>query len=237
MVSMILYDTEYNECALLKETIKESIAESIDTETELFLCQEYTTFMATLEAKPIEDIGYIDIMGYKGIEAAVKFRKKYSRAHIVLIADSRLSPLSYIRPDIMASSLILRPINHEEIGDSIRAFLRNYFERIHDTDNESYLLETKGNITRLPYGAIDYIEAREKKIFIRMGETEYAEYTTLESAMEKLPDYFIRCHRSYAVNMKKVSSISNSENIIILNNGLTVPVSRGCKCSVKEYMK
>ncbi len=47
------------------------------------------------------------------------------------------------------------------------------------------------------------------------------------SEMEKnLPsEYFVRCHRSYIVNIKHVKSII--KNKVLLSNGAEIPISRG----------
>ena len=45
----------------------------------------------------------------------------------------------------------------------------------------------------------------------------------LENEVKK--EYFYRCHRSYLVNLSKISTISKRE--VILEDGLNVPIARG----------
>jgi hypothetical protein len=39
--------------------------------------------------------------------------------------------------------------------------------------------------------------------------------------------YFIRCHRSWLINIKKASSICISKKLIVMQDGLLIPISRG----------
>lgn len=84
---------------------------------------------------------------------------------------------------------------------------------------------------------IYYIEAREKKIFIRTKQEEYGFYDTIENMEKKLPENFLRCHRSYIVNMSKVTAVKLSQSLIEIQNELQVPLSRSYKKTVKEYNK
>lgn len=232
MISIVLYDTKQNECLEVEKAIRDSIARIIDIETEVSICNNFGELMDIAANHPIEDIGYIDVMGTEGIEAAIDFRKKYGNAAIVLIADSHISPITYIRPEIMASSLVLRPIENKDIHEVVYDFLNAFFRNILTENEEEYVISSKGSVTKIPYRKIDYIEAREKKVFFRVGDNEYSEYTTLDRILEKLPENFVRCHRSYVINMKRITSVKNAENIVVMDNGMTVPMSRGCKKTI-----
>ena len=88
-----------------------------------------------------------------------------------------------------------------------------------------------------PYSQIYYIEVRGKKIFIRLKEKEYSKYDSMEHVMEELPDQFIRCHRSYTVNKEYIVGIRLSNNLIMLEDDIIVPLSRRYKADMKAYMK
>ena len=40
-----------------------------------------------------------------------------------------------------------------------------------------------------------------------------------------MSEYFVRCHRSYIVNIKKIKSIT--KNNVVLENEIKIPISRG----------
>jgi DNA-binding LytR/AlgR family response regulator len=102
-------------------------------------------------------------------------------------------------------------------------------------DEEVFLIETREGNQRVPLSQISYVEAREKKIFICTRSESFGFYDTIDHMLETLPDNFLRCHRSFIVNMDKVKKVHLSDNMIELDTGETVPLSRSCKKAVREY--
>ncbi len=87
-----------------------------------------------------------------------------------------------------------------------------------------------------PYDKILFFEANNKKINLRAGNEEYDFYDSIENISHTLPDYFVRCHRAYLVNAKKIRKVKLSDGLIEMGNGVIVPLSRTYKQNVKEWM-
>ena len=51
----------------------------------------------------------------------------------------------------------------------------------------------------------------------------------------KLPSYFIRCHRSYIINAKKV--IEQKREEFVLENNITIPISRSYQKQVEKLFQ
>ena len=98
-----------------------------------------------------------------------------------------------------------------------------------------FYIEGRDEKIRIPVHQIDYFEAREGKVFVRTGREEYGFYSTLDKIESTLPNCFLRCHRSYIVNMNCVKYVDYVNQIIYLKNGAQVLISRRCKKAVKEY--
>lgn len=99
-------------------------------------------------------------------------------------------------------------------------------ERVSNKDKKGiFILETPKKIFKLHFSDIYYcvmfspyidINTDSEKITLRKKISE------LEKFLSK--EYFIRCHRSYIVNLMHIKSISKSD--ILLKNGIKVPISR-----------
>lgn len=51
------------------------------------------------------------------------------------------------------------------------------------------------------------------------------------------PDQFLRCHRSYIINLDKVKQIIKNTNcVLVMENGDEVPVARGRKEEVTKKL-
>jgi two-component system, LytTR family, response regulator len=77
---------------------------------------------------------------------------------------------------------------------------------------------------------IIYATARDKRVFVRVGESEFRTYYTLTQLENLLPtDLFLRIHDSAIVNVnfiEELTYLGNHTYGIVLSNGEQLPVSR-----------
>ena len=85
---------------------------------------------------------------------------------------------------------------------------------------------TKGEKRYFDYNMIEYMEAREKKIILYSNYEKVDFYSSLTKLLPLLPDCFIRCHRSFIVNMIFVEKIDFSEWLLYLKNTIVIPISK-----------
>ena len=102
------------------------------------------------------------------------------------------------------------------------------------SEESAFLLNMKSERKMIPYSRICYFEARDKKVYLNVGNQEFAFYDTIDHLEEILPASFVRCHRSFIVSKSKIDKIFISKNYLELDNGMTVPLSRSYKSALKE---
>ena len=238
MVSMVILESKENEIDALKLIIKELAAKLTDDKWKIEFLQSVQDINRVLSQRPLIDLSCYDITLDGALEKLIEFRKCYEETGLLLITDSGISPVLYLRPGIRADSMLMRPLKKEVVYETLQEFISSYLEKQNKEHNEkSYVIEGKEGRIILPYKDIFYLEAREKKIFLRTLNSEYGFYSTIEQLEEVLPDTFIRCHRSYIVNTAKIEKIMLSQNQISLAHGFTVPLSRSYKPILKQYGK
>ena len=98
--------------------------------------------------------------------------------------------------------------------------------------NNKFLLLRKKDVSRIFLDEIYYVESEGRKIHIhcQQGKTEY--YDKLDILEEQLEGDFVRCHKSYLVNMKWVRCVDHRS--ITLLDGKQIPVSRNRLAQTKE---
>jgi len=171
------------------------------------------------------------------LEAAERLRGTYPVAHMILIANNKISPVKYMRPAIGAQSLLLKPLEEESVKEVLDETIRSYVSKFREKNDEQYfVVETRGERELFSYDRIMYFEAREKKVFLNTGNMEYPFYDTLDQLEARLSDRFMRCHRGFLVNKSKISRVYLSQNLVVLTGGEEIPVSRSYKPSMKQYM-
>ena len=90
--------------------------------------------------------------------------------------------------------------------------------------NKTLPIQFKHNISNIPIDTIRYIESDKRRVYIYTESGIECCYRSLDELESRLPDYFLRCHKSFLVNMKKIERFNNSE--IILYTGEKIRVSR-----------
>ena len=86
---------------------------------------------------------------------------------------------------------------------------------------------------------ISHIESMQKKTWFFKNDEQYQSMYTLKELECLLPEYFLRIHRSYIVNIKQIAEISRdfSSNIVItLKNNEILSVSQSYTANVRRAL-
>lgn len=234
MIYSINFDGQEEELNRLEHTMHDEAAFAGDDEWKWLFTSDFKKVLAAEDAFPVLDISCLDITGKGGTKRAEEVRSRYRESAIMIIADSKMSPLEYLKPSIQASSLLLRPVTEEMMKKTIHDFIHAFTDAKAGGTGTEYVVETREGKTFLPINKIAYFEARQKKIYIRVGAREYDTYDTIDRLAEKLPDQFMRSHRSFIVNRKMIDYIRLSENSIFLRDGSVIPLSRSYRSAFKS---
>lgn len=89
-------------------------------------------------------------------------------------------------------------------------------------ENESLFIKVDSLLQKLNTHDILWIEAYGDYVKITTEEKVYTVYSTLKKVEERLPDMFVRVHRSYIVNIAKIVNI-DPNNLVI--NKKIIPIS------------
>ena len=234
MVSMMVYDPRAEELELMKRLIRQAAAVLTEEkwQMEFFVAREQVA--SFLKDRPLLDLACYDV-SYKGsIDDLERIRRDYQKLQLLIIADASMSPMEYIRPTILASSLLIRPISQEQAKEQLMELVEQFRDQTPNGQEESLVIETREDRTYVPLAPIYYFEAREKRIYVRLKKQELAFYETMEHLTERLPDYFVRCHRSFIVNRQRIRRVMLSKSLIELEQGIQLPLSRSYKPAFKE---
>ena len=186
----------------------------------------------------LADIIVCDVTCPENISLLKHARERHPQSLIIPVADLSVPAFMYVCPEIAPYSLIWKPPVKEQVADVMLQVLHNFVpDHDKDTKKEPYVtLESRQTVHRIPYNQIFFFEAREKKCFARVKTGEYPFYDTLGHLSERLPNTFLRCHKSYLVNVDQVKKLDRKERMLILDDGVMIPVSRNCYAKVKEVL-
>ena len=227
MIAVLVCDPDDEERKLLNRDCREQAADNCGEELRLDSVADDAALARKAEAKQLVHLLYYRFRKGQNVQPLRMFRKHCGDAMVMLITDSSVSPLEYLRPGIAPDSLLLRPLNAAQLREVNQEFWSSFLERFQDTETEErFVVDTREEKILLPWSHIYYFEARDKKIYVRTRHEEYAFYDTVEALERRLPETFQRCHRSYIVNTGKILRVISADNYLELADGMGVPVSR-----------
>ena len=224
------------ENAFLRRVSKESIARVSENMWEIRDNLSVKQFERLLELGNDLDVVYMDVTREKAIEVTEQMRRENKETVLMIIADETISPMEYLKPSVQAASLLLRPFKEQQAKDVVEKIWEWYGEKA-SVEDAFLSLEIDCDRVTIPYGQILYFESNQKKIYVNLQNEKYCISDTLERLEKCLPDYFIRSHRSYIVNKRKIRKIFLSKGEIMLKHDIFVPISRSYKPMIKELKK
>ena len=233
------YCSDKKELGLLDDNMRKAIAFSSDDDWSIDSCNKLNDYVNACEKAGGIDVSCFDITTDNSIKAVEDFREQNESSMLVIISDATISPLTYMKPSVMASSLLLKPLVNDSVSSCMKEVVNSFYKKKNvpqESDEHKFCVETKDGKTYYSFDKIIHFEAREKKIFLNTQYDEEGFYSTLDSIIDQLPDYFVKCHRSFIVNTRKITKIQASQNLIYCEGDIVLPLSRGCKAAVNEAM-
>jgi len=93
---------------------------------------------------------------------------------------------------------------------------------------EYFNFKYDGERVSVKYDDIIYFESNAKRVIphIIKAEREYYFAAKLSEIEQVLPDYFLRCHQSYIVNMKKIKKMSMKNHSFIMEDNDEIYISK-----------
>lgn len=237
MSTVVEYSKRKKELDYINGVIRSHIAKLSDEDWNVNVFYSITDFARFVGECDFVDFVCVDVSESIAIPMTEMIRQNNKDAVILVLADTSISPALYMKPSIMAASLLLFPINEKHVSETIKE-LFNYINSSKETaENNFFVIKTKSQYEHIPYDKIVFLEARDKKIFLNTTKKEYGFYETMEHVMESLPDYFIRCHRGFVINSQKIEKVMLSQSTVELAGGISVPISKSYKQGLKEFKK
>lgn len=166
------------------------------------------------------DLALLDIQmpGQSGMELAAELRRRNDDIGIIFItgiADQMAQGY-----DVDAIHYLLKPVAESKLFEVLDRALARV-----GTQEKKLLFKGKGDETvAVPEHEVEYLEARSHDTVLACRDGDYQLPVSFGEAAAKLPDCFIKCHRSYMVNLRTIQRIAKYE--ITLDSGRVIPVSR-----------
>ena len=143
---------------------------------------------------------------------------------------------------INAIDYLLKPFSYKEFLVAVQKArnlieLENSTEKTEESNGDFIFLKSEYKIRKIQLSNILYIEGLKDyiKVYLQKEKHPILSLNTIKSLEQKLPsDRFMRVHRSYIVNLKKIETIERSR---IIFGDKYIPVSEQYKADFQEFIK
>jgi len=179
------------------------------------------------------DVCLLDIVmpEISGVELAQTLRDEGYTGYIVFLSASKdYGPESY---KVKAFNYLVKPISITDL----RVILQELTDAQRASDNASILVKTHDFSRNLPLRNISYIEVENNYVYFHLTDgSELKARIPLSDIAAKLLDdsRFIRCHRSFIVNMFEIDTLKSSD--FIMRSGAVIPISRNNADAKRHYL-
>ena len=191
----------------------------LEADVDVFTCGEalLRAFSPGKYQIIFQDI-YLNQNGITGMEAAERIRMADDDVSIIFTTTStEHGPVSY---EVKADYYIVKPVDKER--------LEKAFDRCRSQlDRHARTIEISANwqTMRIRLREIYYAEVIKNNVILHTSSGAVVTRMTFAELLEKLEgSSFVRCHRSYVVNLIHAADIKDTG--IILKNGVHVAISR-----------
>jgi DNA-binding LytR/AlgR family response regulator len=102
--------------------------------------------------------------------------------------------------------------------------------------DDTIFLKTEYRIVKVSISDIRYVEAMSEylKVHIEGDSKPIITLLSMKKMEERLPDYFMRIHRSYIVNLKMIQEVN--KNRIIMDKDTYLPIGDMYKDAFQQYL-
>ncbi|MEQ9302846.1 MAG: LytTR family DNA-binding domain-containing protein [Marinoscillum sp.] len=128
--------------------------------------------------------------------------------------------------DLDVMDYLLKPVSFERFLKAVNK-VKEHFK----SEEDHIFIKTDGRLEKLPFDQIICVEGMQNYVTFLTEDKRLISHLTLKSVEEQLPTgMFIKCHKSYLINISAVVSIEGLR--ITTSNGLKIPIGKSQKDQV-----
>lgn len=206
----------------LKEFQKQ--IENLHIAEQVICYSRLAAFFFSVEEGMIYDVVLMDIdwqQSESGMDVAEKLFQLSPQTKIIYVTgyNDRFSQEIFLHK-VNLSGYLVKPVDNH----LLRANLEKAAEELYKQKEETLTVASYGRPVTILCKDIFYIESKGHTIQIHTTEETITAYERLDDVANRLPDMFIRCHKSFMVNMWHIRRFLPTD--VLLKNDTAIPVSR-----------
>ena len=140
-----------------------------------------------------------------------------------------------VTPGIAPSGLLIRPCKKDEVESVLDEIYTDHI-RTNSGIMGNFTFRMKAKDFSIPYEKIILFESRRHKMIVKTEIQEFEFYSTIEEILKTVPDRFVRIHKSFIVNISRITSADYGEMTVEFDDGSFAYISRTYKSDLREKL-
>ena len=170
-----------------------------------------------------------------GMRLAQNFRKADKECPIVFFTRNTDHAVEAFK--VNAAHYLTKPLAYENLAEALDRCLR-----LHERQSKFILLPTEKAVQKIRVAEIVYIEVFNNISVVHLKRETVSSRISLKNLLMELTKTeadaeFLRCHRSYMVNMNWIRALKS--DFFLMDTGIPVPISKYMKkqviCAYEEF--
>ena len=223
----IICDDEKSTCSDLEDLLlKYAMQEKGSLNTEVFYSGDPLLDYLKREKT---DILFLDIElpGMNGVSVGKYIREIMEDDNLFLVYISSKEHYALQLFQNQPFDFLVKPIEQEKVYPVL-----DHIYRIAGKNNRSFVYQNHNDSFRIAYNDILYFQSEGRKINIVMKDGIETFYGKLSAMEEKVPEFFLRIHKSYLVNQNYVKEFTYEWVKMI--NGDILNISKANRAKVRR---
>lgn len=164
-----------------------------------------------------------------GLELANEIRKRKKNSYIIFTTGH----LEYamVAYKYKTFDYLPKPITYDRLEDTITRL----FEDANELSKSYIKIDNKNTI--IDESEIQYIKRDGMKLVFHTSSRDYDTYSSFNKFQEKLPDTYVRCHKSYIANINQIKDVEPVSGTITFKDGNTCEIGPKYKREFMEVLK
>lgn len=164
-----------------------------------------------------------------GLQIAEKIRSVDKSIYIIFVTGHfEFGMLAY---KYKTFDFLQKPLTKERFEETI---LRLYSDVFGD---KTKYIRLDNDKTVIKENSIRFIKKEGMKVIFHTDTRDYETYSSFNKISDMLPYNFVRCHKSYIVNMAKITDIDITNNLILFNKNDQCYIGPKYKDDFMEVLK
>lgn len=193
-------------------------------------------FIDPLEAVPFLESGKIDVVfldiHLPKISGIDLLKSLHHTPHIILTTAFSEYALEGFELDVV--DYLLKPFSFERFLKSISKINRLAMNKSPIFHQKYLFVKNKGEINKVLVDDVLFMEAKGDFIILNTNEKRHIVNTSLQEILNKLDQRFVRCHKSYVINISFIDKIIGNR---IKVKDQSISIGRAYKNGLLEQLK